>query len=166
LWREATPDDRNTLKDEFLCTDPPRKIYRQGRKQHPREWELDAQSIVKDIRFPLPENNTVLLGSDDEGLAVVCQYKYDPATADSFIGVIAVAWRAQARRYGAAALEYVKSLIHARAIADGHDGYLITARVHEQNKRSQRMCEKHDLVRVKPADKHRLETWALAVKLN
>jgi len=166
-WREATEHDCSLLQ-EFVCTNPAKRQYIPGRgKYHPREWELDAQSGIRDTRFPLDAGSTLLLGWDNEGLAVVCMYEYDDSDGypDAFINVLAVALRAQGKGYGKLTMGYVLDLIEQRAVASGASEYFVTGHVHYKNARSQAMNRAHGLSQTEPADENGLETWSTKVAL-
>lgn len=165
-WREATSDDRFQLQ-QFICTDPPKRKFTHGRSQHPREWELEAQSGVRDMRFPLPSNSTLIVGCDDLGIAVVCLYEYDDSDGfpDVFINVLAVAFRAQQQGYGSATLGHVLGLIKARAAATGASECFVASRIHHKNLGSQKASAKHGFEMTTPADEDGLEYWTLIVPL-
>ena len=97
---KRSSDDRFQLTN-FICTDPPKRQLVDGRRQHPREWELYAQSGVRTLRVPAPPAKSVIVGCDDGGIAGVCQYEYEysESGADAFVNVIAVALRAQGHGY-------------------------------------------------------------------
>lgn len=165
-WREANPDDRFQLT-QFICTDPPKRKFTQGRPHHPREWELEAQSGVRDIRFPLPANSTLIVGCGDKGIAVVCLYEYDASDGypDVFINVLAVGYRAQGMGYGTATLGHVLGLIKARAANSGASSCFVASRIHHKNVGSQKMSEKHGFEMATPADEDGLEYWTQTIPL-
>lgn len=71
-WRDANRGDRGKLK-QFVCTTPEKASWvplRKG-KFHPRQWELDVQSTVRNLKPPTPPGERIRLGFDDVGLAAV-----------------------------------------------------------------------------------------------
>lgn len=170
-WRHAGAGDLAQLKLErrqltdFICTDPPKRIFKDGSKSHPREWELDAQSGIRDLRIPARPSKPVLLGIDSDGLAAVCQYEYahDESGTDAFINVIGVAFRARGTGYGGQALDHVLQEIRAKATLDQAAECLVAARVHTLNEPSKKMCESRKFVCVEAADDDGHEYWTRTI---
>lgn len=61
-WREGAVEDQAQLQT-FVCTDPPKSEYRHNirRKYHPRQYELDVQSMFRRLRLPLRGNGALLM---------------------------------------------------------------------------------------------------------
>lgn len=158
-WRAAQPTDRPALT-AFVCTDPPARRFVDGRRQHPRPWELDVQSAVRDTRLPLPADTHALVGLDTDGIATVCRYEIDTTTATAFIQLLAVASRAQHRGHGTATLGHVLGLIAAH-LPDTQDtgATLVAAKIHHPNTRSKRMCADCGFHHVDDVDGGKLEYW-------
>jgi hypothetical protein len=91
-WREAERADRQRLQ-QFVCTVPARRAFQQKRPSHPRPWELAVQSGIRALRPPMPEDQLLLIGEDDQGVAAVCLLA-DQGGAQAFkIQAVAIATR-------------------------------------------------------------------------
>lgn len=164
-WRTARPGDRAALT-AFICTDPPRRRFTNGRRQHPRPWELDVQSAVRDTRFPLLADTHAVVGLDTTGIAAVCRYQLDPAAGSAFIQLLAVATRAQHLGHGTATLTHVLHLIATQAAQPrntgdngGTGGVLVAAKIHHPNTHSKQMCTTAGFTHVDNTDNKTLEYW-------
>lgn len=144
-WRLAKREDRPSL-EAFCCTQPRRKHRRPWGgwdESHPAEHELAVQAAIRKRLAPVGDHNrTVLLGHDTQGLAAVSTYRtFNTATFQ--IDILAVELRCRDRGGGWAieALATTLDYISADAVADGYDGAVVTASIHEANRPSQRLFE-------------------------
>lgn len=158
-WRDARPADRPSLTT-FVCTDPPTRRFVDGRRQHPQEWELQAQSAVRNIRFPLAPNTHTVVGLDTDGIVTVCKYQVDPTSVTAFIQVLAVALRVQHRGYGAATLSHVLTLIAAHFPDHENTAEIfVAAKIHHPNLRSKQLCAGTGFVYEEDVNGGELEYW-------
>ncbi|WP_081994499.1 GNAT family N-acetyltransferase [Kocuria sp. ZOR0020] len=156
-WREARADDRESLKD-FICTDPPKVEYnyRLRRKFHPRQYELDVQSLFRNVRIPLTEENALLLlgfaATNDphqETLRAAVYYAYgevslgDERLPAYEIRAIAVGQEHQGKGLGREALVCALESAQATTQLNGlnDDEIVVMAQIHIDNEPSQHLFQ-------------------------
>jgi GNAT superfamily N-acetyltransferase len=140
------PSDALQLQTEFVCTDPPKKRYQAGLgKVHPREWELDAQSALRDTKFPC-EGSLHFRVAKLADHQIVAAAKFDlvmstdvDGRADGWIFSAAVARGWQGQGLGLQLIRAVENdmIHHARAL--GAVDLWMACKVHKRNEACQRL---------------------------
>jgi RimJ/RimL family protein N-acetyltransferase len=164
-WRTAQRGDRPLLQ-AFTCTGP--ACYDRWRKQkvHPREWELEVQTGIRDIN-PSTEGQFLYLGIDDqESIGAVCLFApLDQPDQFKLMGVaVAMRYRRQGGAYADEAITQALQAAADQAAQHGRPHAYVTGFVHERNLASQRMCQRHGFMRVGPAPGlASYEEWSIIV---
>ncbi len=160
-WRSAVRSDRKALGN-CICTEPAKARWNGYNRVHPKPWELEVQSGIRDLRPPAGPDTVLLLGEDEQGLAAVVLFSdVEGMPSDVVLRAIAVATRlrggdgAHAAEALAVALETM--IIRARA-AEAH-GLFVVGRIHRHNGPSKRLCSGAGFDYVRMQDDN-LELWA------
>lgn len=119
----------------FVCTDPAGRIYDPGRgKYHPRPWELQTQSHIRELQPPASEKsgNTIVVATEGDGsLSGVCKFGPSLEEGVHVVMLLGVAVGAQRCGVGRALL-----LGAVEAMRASDEGCVIVARIHPQNEAS------------------------------
>ncbi|GAA1992531.1 hypothetical protein GCM10009718_32790 [Isoptericola halotolerans] len=134
-WRDAGRRDRRELQS-FICADPPGYTYDPHRgRHHPQLYALRAQGLVRDLRPPVDDPDAILVGHDDDGLAAVVAFGFDPSDEQFVIQAVARAQRCTRRGYGRAAIEQALTVLAAHKLLYSLDCGVFT-RIHPDNAES------------------------------
>lgn len=125
-WYSAEAEHRQPL-DQFICTDPPKRLYEKHRgPHHPRVWELEVQSHLRGLRVPVAAGDLLGLGFDDAGLAAAIHCGFDDTGSQIMIWAVACALRCRRNGYGVQAVRLAISTAAATKRALGGDFGMIT----------------------------------------
>jgi hypothetical protein len=106
-WVSAAHAHREQLT-QFICTDPARRQYEKHRgKFHPRPYELEVQSHLRGLKVPVGDDEALLLGYDEHGLAAAAHFGFDDTLSQLIIWALARAQRTAGQHYGREALAMV-----------------------------------------------------------
>lgn len=75
-WYSPTSGDVEDLQ-AFCRTKPDRRVFKLGKRTHPTEWELEAQSAIRDLRPPLNPPNFGIIARDQAGIAAAAVFEVD-----------------------------------------------------------------------------------------
>lgn len=163
-WRDAEWDDRQALM-AFTCTEPAKRSPFGRTAPVPNAPELEAQSIVRDLRPPAHERELMLLAEDQDGIAAVAWTQHVDDPYDVFVKVMAVALRMRGQGVGLEMLDEVIDRLANRAEASDTDSELLrlSGNVHVRNAASQKFCQR---ARAGVFEGHgELDEWVLTVDL-
>lgn len=144
-WNAATPQDIEDLR-AFVCTSKPPPVVmgnHRVRKLMGRPWERTVQSALRTLRWPLPADEFLLLGRDDEGIAGVSWWADLDGSAEVKILAVAIALRRQGDRLGDGLLSETKQRIIERADAAEVKELTVWAVTHARNHRAQWLLQRH-----------------------
>lgn len=162
-WREARYADRADLQ-AFTCTVPAQKVIGQKKPYHPKRWELEVQSGIRALQPPLPQDQSLLLGKDAEGIAAVCLLADQGDSSVIKIQAIAVAvrHRGQGGSHGDEALQIALETAAQRGRRAGKDEVIMVGWVDPRNTPSEHLNERagFTLRRITPAG---LQEWVLVI---
>lgn len=147
-WVYPDRSHRRVLQ-EFTCTVPKefRLRSRRREKYHPRPWEYDVQSYVRDLRPPLPRNKRALVALVDGEVAAVTVLRIvEPWFY--YIEVVAVALAFQGSGVGAQALRVAIEEAALWGTEHAQTEITIEGFVHRDNRGSLRMCRSCGMVRM------------------
>lgn len=153
-WR-TVEDKRETLVvQQFQCADDWPRTAR-GRKlpKHPREWEFEAQSHVRNLNMLMRDGDRVLLGYDTtvdpEVIAAVLHLRFEVrgtrVVTESKVGAVAMSHRSPSPPYYgdeimAVALEEARAAVGRYGCTDG----MLAGHIHVENNASMRMAQRND----------------------
>ncbi|MDN4598074.1 hypothetical protein [Leifsonia virtsii] len=159
-WRTARKGDRRLLQS-FTCTvDRPRN----WREPHPRPWELQVQSWVRELKPPVHGRRSVDLGFAGPELAAVVVVDH---VEEEFFHIPAVA-RALDRRgaaTGTGIVDHAIDLAAARASPD-LDHIILSANIHRRNSASRQCFERAGFTRDIGMTDPSFEQWLLRVEFD
>lgn len=140
-WREAVQTDRAAMQ-AFTCTTP-KPSYPQ---EHPKEWELQVQGWIRQLRVPIAGSFTQLgfIGSDLVAVAAfTCTVDQDGPEAFLRAAAISVAHRgSKDKRLADAMMDQVELTIARHFGALGHTSARLRGKIHESNLASQNMAKR------------------------
>jgi hypothetical protein len=163
-WRLYDKRADNLALRRFTCTDPPTRRSGSRGSFHPKPWEREVQSFVRQKRPNVPFGEVMILGHElaDQRIGAVCRWAELRNPGEVLLQCVAVSvyyrYRNSQREYAKEAIETAKSAIAARARVAGSEDVLIYARIHHRNSPSRRMCGASGFRYFKTEDD--LETWA------
>jgi hypothetical protein len=143
LQWEQISDRRNAKHMQgFTCTtDCPRSPA--GRKlAHPRPWELEVQSHLRQSSVRLKDGQLLLVGySDEAAIAAAAHLIFEPLSAGMRTHIASVAVSTNARGKGGSiadeALALISEVACERANAVGGEFALVTGQIHRENRPSE-----------------------------
>jgi hypothetical protein len=145
-WREAQITDKAALK-AFTCTTHETKLHIPGRRkpkmEHPRPWELMLQKSIHTLNPRCGDQEALLLGEDDDGLAAVVNILFLSLDEAKIMGV-AVASRRRCED-GSCANEAVDEAINwaaSRADARQLTNLLIYGSTDRRNRAARHLMER------------------------
>lgn len=165
-WREARHEDRATLQG-FTCTIPAQLVFGQKRKYHPKPWEQEVQSGIRDLRPPVGQDQSLLVGEDAEGIAAVCLLA-DQGEASVFkIQAIAVAtrYRGQGGAHADEALDVTFETAAQRGQDSGRSEIIMISWVDPKNEPSKSLHQRAGFA-LRQITQTGLEEWAVVLELN
>jgi hypothetical protein len=165
-WREVERQDRLLLQG-FTCTVAAAYDPSRGQKVHPRPWELEVQSYIRNYRPPAGPGETFLLGLDNEGIgAVSCAAIFDKQPEVIKLLAVAVSTRYRGQG-GAVADEALLEGLNAAAdlgVASGLSVVSVFGLIHSRNLASQGMCQRHGFTyEGDDPDEPDYQVWSVAV---
>jgi hypothetical protein len=164
-WREARHEDRASLQG-FTCTVPAQSVFGQKRKYHPKPWEQEVQSGIRDLRPPVGQDQSLLLGEDADGIAAACLLA-DQGEARVFkIQAIAVAarYRGQGGAHADEALNIALEAAAQRGLGNGRSEIIMVSWVDPKNEPSKFLHQRAGFA-LRQITQARLEEWAIALEL-
>jgi hypothetical protein len=162
-WRRAVKHDR-TLRQSFTCAEPAKRSYVGGRLQHPRVWELDVQSWIR--QHSLDRDEVMMLGierSEARSIGAVAAWVELDGPGLVLLQALAVAvtHRHRGGEHAREALGIAVSEIEAQALAAELTRFDIVARVHHQNLPSQKLIAGAGFQKFTAAGDDELDEWVL-----
>lgn len=167
-WRPVGKTDRNALA-HFICTDPEkassiRTPERGWHLSHPREWEHDAQLLIRALArsVPPPTDETILVGIADGELAAVSHWVRLEGPGLVHLEVLGVAqrFRQPEVRLGREAMTETLRLIERDAIEIGAAEMNVQGEVFRDNEASLNMVRQFHFEFFDEADSG-AQTWSL-----
>ncbi|UFS59417.1 GNAT family N-acetyltransferase [Subtercola endophyticus] len=159
-WVDAAPEHVTALQ-HFICADPPKAAYGGSReKYHPRPWELEVQSGLRDLRLPLPDSERLVIALDSaHEVAGAVRLSFD-VTGEQMM-ILAIATRHDLQRQGIAtrALEIAVDIIERTRVAYELNCD-IWAKIHRENLRSQKVFAAAGFEWIESVDESGLDYWA------
>ncbi|MEU8227451.1 GNAT family N-acetyltransferase [Kribbella sp. NPDC048915] len=143
-WRDGQRGDKQALCG-FTCTEDYVKSFLTGwQRVHPKPWEYEVQSLIRDLKPPYSWPKCLLLGFDDDGLAAVAHYREVDGPAQILLEALAVARRLRGVGGGYAddMADELLSTVTDRALEKGVSEVLVEARVFHTNLASQDFCRR------------------------
>lgn len=160
-WQPAHPGHAFVLQ-QFVCTNPPKRAYDKYRGlHHPKPWELEVQSHLRERRPPLPTGEALLLGFQDGHLIGASHYGFDTSGEHFIIFALARAEGLQGSGIGDELLGQTLTYLRQTRDSEGLTCDVFT-RIHDQNTASQGLFARagFEFIRRLPGD---LELWGLAL---
>lgn len=118
---------------------------------HPKPWELDVQTGIRELRPPLPPGTVAMLGFDAAGLAAVTMWSSIDDPGEYLFQMAAIATRVRGQQGGSPhaheAIDVALSIMIAEAVQSSARELGVVGRVHHQNRASQRLLSAHGFVR-------------------
>jgi hypothetical protein len=141
-WERITDRRSATSLQEFTCTtERPRSPA--GRKlPHPKPWELEVQSHLRQSSVQLRNGELLLVGrSEDTAIAAAAHLAFTPLSTgtETFIKAVAVTTNLRGRGGAIAneALAVICEVAGERAASDGSEFVLVTSKIHKHNQPSE-----------------------------
>lgn len=149
-WVVPTGSDAERLKAFCCCPvevrSPPFHKWR-----HTREWELDAQKMVRqDLPIPPQPPRFVLLAEDSEGIVAVSYFEQDRDYVN--LGVLAIALRARGQSFGVEVMKQTISRITERAIEQKQVEVVLEGRIDPRNRASIALMQRFGFQKVVEPD--------------
>jgi hypothetical protein len=150
-WRDAVQSDRAAL-ERFTCTVAAEKAPRGRPLPHPRPWELEAQTGIRQHRPPGATDDLYRLGVGADGSIVAVSITgllEDPEFEPTFkllVLAVATSVRGQGGQVADACMRDALTQMEARARATDAAQFLVLGMVDPRNAASQRMCRRHDFI--------------------
>lgn len=143
------------LLNAFTCTEPERAQYRGlGSTFHPARWELEVQSVFRDMRPPLRDPDYLILGFAGDQLLAAVAYARDDEDVDWVIQAIARAQQYAGYAIGDEALGEVLRRIDAAALPGA-----VRTLIHKSNTPSQALFTRRNFVRAYDDVDPAYEVW-------
>lgn len=164
-WSVAGHADRAALQ-RFTCTVPAQRVAGQKRPYHPKPWELQVQSGIRALRPPTAQDQLLLLGEDEEGIAAV-RLLADQGDA-SVIKIQAIAaavrCRGQGGAYGDEALSVALEAAAQRGRRIGRDEIVVVGWVDPRNNPGKLLNQRAGFTmrRITPVG---LEEWVMVLRV-
>lgn len=140
-WATATKEHKSSI-NQFICTDPSKLIYEPNRgKHHPRAWELEVQSVIRNLKLPPGrKDEAVLLGTTKltGEIAAVSYFGFDETGDQMLIWAIATAKEYQGSGIGREILGKTLLVLRTFKTEISLDCGIFT-RIHTQNEPSKRL---------------------------
>jgi hypothetical protein len=144
-WERITDRQSATPLQGFTCTtDRPRSLA--GKKlPHPKPWEWEVQSHLRQSSVRLKNGELLLVGrSADTAIAAAAHLIFTPLSTgtETFIAAVAVStnFRGQGGAIADEALVVICEVACERAASDGGELALVTGKIHNQNQPSEALC--------------------------
>jgi RimJ/RimL family protein N-acetyltransferase len=154
--------DRDALR-AFVCTDPEKKTWDGRRRHHPREWELDVQSSVREHSPNVNNGEVFILGFEDDSsvgaVSAWSRYAGEPGRVLLQLIAVSVQRRGCGRAWANEAMAKTLEQVTADAREADAERLLLEARIHRNNRASKRMCEAHGFI-FDSMHTNNLELWA------
>ncbi|KAB1641693.1 GNAT family N-acetyltransferase [Gulosibacter chungangensis] len=135
--RTETPSsaDYNAFQS-FVCTDPPNREFDRHRGlHHPRIWELETQSAIRNYRFPIQSGDLAIAIFDEKrNLTGAC---LATRTEDNDHLIQAIAVKLECRNSGIGS-ELLGRMLKETSNHQDSSG-LVVARIHRENEPSQQL---------------------------
>jgi len=147
----------------FECTEKAHHDRATHRTLHPKPWELEAQSAIKDLRPPVSGAEMILIAEDHAGIgAVVWTYEFGSPT-DVKIMCAAIVRRLRGKRgiYADELMSVTFERLVERLRASGQRRGLAIGLVHKDNLPSQRMCRQSGGYHYADDDEYQKWQWDL-----
>jgi RimJ/RimL family protein N-acetyltransferase len=161
-WVEAEFKHRSAL-GRFVCADPPRSSWDKHRgKFHPKPWELELQSGLRNLRPPFPGGDLLLLGLDEHGeIIAIVRIGWDIDVSHLLVLAVAVHADHQRNGHGRSALELALAVLTGTNEAyEGQCGFF--AHIHQGNAPSQKLFASLGFENLGVMDSGSHETWVFA----
>ena len=140
--RLATRPDTRILQS-FTCTSEDPRSEGRRRLPHPRPWEKEAQTLLRQLSHNLKPGDVALTGSiEDEILACAhLQFTVDDDIFEAYhaAAAVALAVRNQGGQVADALLTEAQAVCSERALKLGCTNMVLSGRIHVSNMASQRM---------------------------
>lgn len=143
-WRDADWDDRRKGLTSFTCTQPLKRSPFGRSAPVPNAPELEAQSLVRNMRPPAHDGHLMLVGEDEEGIGAVAWTEEVDGPYDVFVKVMAVALRLRGQGVALEMLDAMVDRLANRAEASDSEASILrlSGNVHVQNAASQKFCQR------------------------
>jgi hypothetical protein len=165
-WRDAERDDRAAL-EQFTCTVAPERLPNGRRLPHPRPWELEAQTGIRQHTPPGSSDDLYRIGVNNNGSIVAVSITgllEDPDFEPTFkLLVLAIAMPAR-RQGGDVANACMIDALHQmelRVQAVGALQFLVLAMIDPRNSASKWMCQRHAFAHI--GEEGEYELWGRLV---
>jgi hypothetical protein len=171
-FRDGKRQDRQLLQG-FRCTRPPAVDERGKRLPHNRPWETEVEGYFHVLRPPGRSEDMIRLGIDDnQDLASIVEVqRLKPISEypipEYFIRAMAVALthRGRGGAVADAAMEDMLTELARRVAKSGVAQFIISGNIHELNKASQAMAERHGLRPLTDVAQDSYIRWRLLVEI-